>query len=69
MPRFDSLYNSACWLVHRSSDCEDFVLEAYLKAFAQFHVDVANPEEHVSEFLLNTGAVRDRCDVLRGGRT
>src|SRR3989442_14305886 len=36
MPRFDSLYNFARWLVHNQNDSEDLVQETYLKALSSF---------------------------------
>jgi len=36
MPLFDSLYNFARWLAPDSSDAEDLVQEAYLKALRSF---------------------------------
>ena len=79
MPLFDSLYNFAHWLAHNSKRrrgsrpkdlLQGFARLLIVSAWQQFSgVDISNPEEHVSEFLFNTGSAYDRRDRLRGGRT
>ena len=36
MPHFDSLYNTARWMIHDEIEAEDLIQETYLKAYRSF---------------------------------